>query len=28
LVICRMDASVKIEMELTIEKGRGYVGAE
>lgn len=28
LVICRMESSVKIEMELTIEKGRGYVGAE
>ena len=28
LVICNMDASVKLEMELTIEKGRGYVPAE
>lgn len=28
LVICHMDSSVKIEMELTIEKGRGYVPAE
>ena len=28
LVICNMDPSVKIEMELTIEKGRGYVPAE
>ncbi|MDP4601301.1 MAG: DNA-directed RNA polymerase subunit alpha [Schleiferiaceae bacterium] len=28
LIICRMESSVKIEMELTIEKGRGYVGAE
>ena len=28
LVICNMDTSVKIEMELTIEKGRGYVPAE
>ncbi len=28
LVICHMDSSVKIEMELTIDKGRGYVPAE
>jgi DNA-directed RNA polymerase subunit alpha len=28
LVICNMEASVKIEMELTIVKGRGYVPAE
>ena len=28
LVICHMEPSVKIEMELTIEKGRGYVPAE
>ncbi|GAB5557278.1 MAG: DNA-directed RNA polymerase subunit alpha [Schleiferiaceae bacterium] len=28
LVICHMDSSVNIEMELTIEKGRGYVPAE
>ena len=28
LVICNMDPSVKLEMELTIEKGRGYVPAE
>ncbi len=28
LVICNMDSSVKLEMELTIEKGRGYVPAE
>ena len=28
LLICHMDASVKFEMELTIEKGRGYVPAE
>ena len=28
MVICNMDASVKIEMELTIEKGRGYIPAE
>ena len=28
LVICNMDPSVKIEMELTIIKGRGYVPAE
>jgi len=28
LVICNMEASVKIEMELTIVKGRGYVSAE
>jgi len=28
LVICNMDTSVKIEMELTISKGRGYVPAE
>jgi DNA-directed RNA polymerase subunit alpha len=28
LVICNMEASVKIELELTIVKGRGYVPAE
>lgn len=28
LVICHMDSSVKLDMELTIEKGRGYVPAE
>lgn len=28
MVICHMDASVKFEMELSIEKGRGYVPAE
>lgn len=28
LVICNMDASVKLELELVIEKGRGYVPAE
>ena len=28
LVICNMDKSVEIEMELTIEKGRGYIPAE
>jgi len=28
LVICNMESSVKIEMELTIVKGRGYVPAE
>jgi DNA-directed RNA polymerase subunit alpha len=28
LLICHMDASMKFEMELTIEKGRGYVPAE
>ncbi|MCB0516177.1 MAG: DNA-directed RNA polymerase subunit alpha [Chitinophagales bacterium] len=28
LVICNMDASVKLEMELTIEHGRGYIPAE
>ncbi len=28
LVICHMEPSVKLEMELTIEKGRGYVPAE
>ncbi len=27
-VICNMEKSVKLEMELTIEKGRGYVAAE
>lgn len=26
--ICRMDANVEIEMELTVEKGRGYVAAD
>jgi DNA-directed RNA polymerase subunit alpha len=28
LIICNMESSVKIEMELTIVKGRGYVPAE
>jgi len=28
LVICRMDSSVKLRVELTITKGRGYVPAE
>jgi DNA-directed RNA polymerase subunit alpha len=28
LVICNMESSVKVEMELTIIKGRGYVPAE
>ncbi|MEY3941979.1 MAG: DNA-directed RNA polymerase subunit alpha [Schleiferiaceae bacterium] len=28
LVICHMDPSIKLEMEFTIEKGRGYVPAE
>jgi DNA-directed RNA polymerase subunit alpha len=28
MVLCHMDASVNLEMELTIEKGRGYVPAE
>ena len=28
LLICRMDASVKLNVELTIQKGRGYVPAE
>jgi len=28
LVICNMDKAVKFDMELTIEKGRGYVPAE
>jgi DNA-directed RNA polymerase subunit alpha len=28
LVICHMDAKVKLELDLTIEKGRGYVPAE
>ena len=27
-VICHMDKSVELEMELTIEKGRGYIPAE
>jgi len=27
-LICRMDASVKLNVELTIQKGRGYVPAE
>jgi DNA-directed RNA polymerase subunit alpha len=27
-VICNMESSVKVDMELTIEKGRGYVPAE
>jgi DNA-directed RNA polymerase subunit alpha len=28
MVLCHLDGSVKLEMELTIEKGRGYVPAE
>lgn len=28
LVICRLDPDVKVEMELTINKGRGYVPAD
>jgi DNA-directed RNA polymerase subunit alpha len=28
LVICNLDPSVKLDMELTIEKGRGYVAAD
>jgi DNA-directed RNA polymerase subunit alpha len=28
LVICNMDSSVKLEIELTIEKGRGYVSSD
>lgn len=28
LVICNLDSSLKLDMELTIEKGRGYVPAE
>ncbi len=28
LVICNMEPSVKLSMEITIEKGRGYVSAE
>jgi DNA-directed RNA polymerase subunit alpha len=28
VVICNMDPSIKISMEITIEKGRGYVSAE
>jgi DNA-directed RNA polymerase subunit alpha len=28
LVICRMETSVKLQMEITINKGRGYVSAE
>jgi len=28
LVICQLDPSVKLELELTIDKGRGYVPAE
>lgn len=28
LVICNMDASVNLSIEVVIEKGRGYVGAE
>jgi DNA-directed RNA polymerase subunit alpha len=28
LVICNMDPKVQIEMEITVEKGRGYVPAE
>jgi DNA-directed RNA polymerase subunit alpha len=27
-VICRMDSSKELEMELTVEKGRGYVASE
>ncbi|MEM7299348.1 MAG: DNA-directed RNA polymerase subunit alpha [Bacteroidota bacterium] len=27
-VICNLDKSAKFEMELTVEKGRGYVGAD
>lgn len=28
LVICHMDSSIKLSMEITIDKGRGYVPAE
>ena len=28
LVICNMDKSVEIDMDLTIEKGRGYIPSE
>ena len=28
LVICNMESSVKLSMEITVEKGRGYVAAE
>jgi DNA-directed RNA polymerase subunit alpha len=28
LVICNMESSVKLAMEITVEKGRGYVAAE
>jgi DNA-directed RNA polymerase subunit alpha len=28
IVICNMDPSIKISMEITIDKGRGYVSAE
>lgn len=28
LVICRLDPDVKVQMELTINKGRGYVPAD
>jgi DNA-directed RNA polymerase subunit alpha len=28
LVVCNMDPAIKLEMEFTIEKGRGYVPAE
>ncbi len=28
LVICRMESDVRLQIELTIEKGRGYVSAE
>src|SRR5690606_9926321 len=28
LLICHMDESVNFEMEITIEKGRGYVGSD
>jgi len=28
LLICKLDSSVKVQMEITIEKGRGYVPAE
>jgi DNA-directed RNA polymerase subunit alpha len=27
-VICNMESSVKVDMDITIEKGRGYVPAE
>lgn len=28
LIVCHLEASVKLTMELTVEKGRGYVSAE